>query len=135
MYLDRKMKVSAELALKLKKLTEAMYNEEGHEMLNPNPLFLDIGPKRLSLQEQIQRCLSVELSRQAYDQGFETLEEALDFDVGDEAELQPESMYQAIDEEFVTEVPPAEAIAPEPDLPPADAPVADPPVADPPVEE
>lgn len=77
-----------------------MIGEDGKEYPNPNPLFVDVGPKRLSLQDQIKRILHSELSREAYDQGFETFEESQDFDVPDE-DPEPLSGFEV--EEMVPE--------------------------------
>ncbi len=115
---------------KLKHLKHAMLDEKGRELLNPNPLYVEVGPRRLTLQEQIRRVLHTEISRQAYDQGFESFEESEDFDIEDEFDLEPDSSYEeVIEEEFdLPEVEP-EVTAPAdptPDPDPGQDPPADP---------
>lgn len=79
------MNVTQELYDTLCGLTKAQLNEDGHELLNPVPVNVNIDlEKPLSLKEQIQRLMRNELSLQADLQGHETFEEANDFDVEDE---------------------------------------------------
>jgi len=75
------------------KLLKAELDELGREINNPNPAFISVGPKPLTITEQIQRLLRVELSRQAQEQGFETFEESDDLEVEDDDDA-PLSAYQ-----------------------------------------
>ncbi len=130
------MKPSEVLVKELAKLTRALLDEKGRELPNPNPLYVEVTPKRLNLQQQIKRLLNTELSRQAYDQGFESFEESNDFEVEDEFDI-PESntQYEILEEETVIEAPPApveevtpeevEKPEPEPVLEPVPAPAED----------
>lgn len=81
------MKVQKDLLDTLVGLTRALINEDGAELLNPNPMVVDVSPRRYSLREQIQRILRNELSRAAYKEGLETFEESQDFDIPDEDPL------------------------------------------------
>lgn len=101
------MKIDAEVRDKLCSLTEALISEDGLELLNPNPLVVDIGPKRLTLQDQIRRILKHEISKSAYKEGLETFEEANDFDVPDE---DPEPLSGFEYEEMVPDSAPAEKV-------------------------
>lgn len=93
------MEISPELAKKLDELCTAYLDAHGREVVNPKAAFLEVTPVRLSLREQIQRCLRTELSMQAMQQGRESFEESQDFDVQDpfdmpltaSAEMQEES--------------------------------------------
>lgn len=104
------MKISKELRDQLVCLTESMIGEDGLEYCNPNPMVVDVGPKRLSLEEQIERILRREISRVAYKEGLETFEEANDFEVPDEDPL-PMSGFEF--EEMKEEVVPAPKVEPE----------------------
>lgn len=58
---------------------------DGREIANQDAMSLPAGWDRpLTLEEQIQKFVRVELARRAADTGFETFEEADDFDVSDE---------------------------------------------------
>lgn len=61
-------------------------DEHGREIPDPTPVTIPSGFRRPpTLQEQVQRLVRGELSRRAAEQGFETFEDADDFDVeGDE---------------------------------------------------
>lgn len=66
----------------------AKYNEFGEEIPDDTPVEMPLNFTRpLSIQEEIQRSIRTELSRQAVEQGEESFEEADDFDVLDEPEL------------------------------------------------
>lgn len=66
-------------------MRKAKLNERGHELLDPTPLELPVGFKRPeSLEEQIRRLVRVNISRQAEQEGYETFEDADDFDVGED---------------------------------------------------
>lgn len=105
------MKTTKETYDKLKTLKEALLDDRGRELPNPVPLSFDAGLRRpLTLQEQIQRVLKVELSRQAQVQGYETFEESMDFDVEDPFESEALSRYEVAEDEIpvmVDEDPPS----------------------------
>lgn len=82
----------------LAKLAKAILDENGFEHGNPIP---DVIPTEerphLSLQQQVLRIMNHHLiKREMTIQGYETEEEANDFDVGDETET---SIYQEMDSE------------------------------------
>lgn len=64
---------------------EQRHNAEGKEVLDTTPVARNIPWSRpLTIQEQIQRYIRMEMSRDASEHGNETFEEADDFDVGDD---------------------------------------------------
>lgn len=86
-------------------------DEKGREIPEGGPIEWPLGLRRpLSIQDEIRRFVQVELSRQASSQGYETLDEANDFEVeddeGDHAhgidviELQADKRYEEALEEF-----------------------------------
>lgn len=100
-----KVTISEETYNKLKVLGHCMHSEEGWEIHDPDPIAIPAGLKRpLSLREQIQRVLRTEVSAQAAMQGYESFDEAEDFDVEDEFDT-PEirSMYE-MKEEYPIEI-------------------------------
>lgn len=101
-----KMFITPELIEHLKSVQRCEYDPHGRELLNPVPMEVDVSlPKPLSLKERIQRILRTELSQQADAQGFETFEEANDFDVYDDFETpDPVTPYE---EKFMHEEYPA----------------------------
>ena len=67
--------------------TYAKHNSDGTETLNPVPIEWDTGLKRPEpLNDLIQRLVRTELSRQATEEGYESFEDADDFEVGDDYE-------------------------------------------------
>lgn len=78
---------------KFSRLTgERIHDEKGHEIPDPTPMEPAIGHRPgPTLREQI-RAMVLEASREAESAGYESLEEADDFDVGDDYE--PESPYE-----------------------------------------
>lgn len=72
----------------------AKYNEKGQEIPDPTPVSIPLGyghPE--SLESIIARMVGVQISKQAAARGFETFEEADDFDVNDE-EVDPLSSHE-----------------------------------------
>lgn len=68
-------------------------DEHGREKLDPKPVAMPLGFERPeTLAEQIQRMVRQTVSQEAADQGFETFEDADDFDVGDD--FDPTSPYE-----------------------------------------
>lgn len=94
------MKVAENTVKKLEELKNAYLDEHGREVNNPKPLFLSVTPKRLTIRDEIQKILRVELSHQAMLQGHESFEESEDFDVDSDFDF-PEnvSVYEMRDEE------------------------------------
>lgn len=93
---------------KLCQLTHAYIDEDGMEVNNPAPLEVPEGFKRpATLLEQIRRVLRTEVSRQAAAQDMESWEEANDFAVEDEFDIEePMSPYT----EMVPEAPADEPV-------------------------
>lgn len=90
------------------------YNMSGHEIMDNTPIAVPTRFRRsLTLQEQIQLMIKRDMSRLAQQNGYETYEEADDFDVDDDPEMK--SPYQ-LDDEIVPpgSVPPV-ALAADPD--------------------
>lgn len=76
-------------------MTKAKHDERGWEIPDPKPLSIPSGFKRPeTLSEQVQRLIRHGLSDIAASQGFETFEDADDFDVEDE-HLDPATPYEA----------------------------------------
>lgn len=82
----------------LSKLAKAILDENGFEHGNPIPDVVSAEERpQLSLQQQVLRIMNHHLiKREMTIQGYETEEEANDFDVGDETET---SIYQEMDSE------------------------------------
>lgn len=73
------------MARKIDLLESGRLDAKGHEVLDPTPVAMPAGFKRPEmLAETIQRLVRRGISELAADQGFETFEEAEDFDVDDE---------------------------------------------------
>lgn len=88
----------------LEQLASAIIGPDGKEYGNPKRLF-EVGLRRpLSIKEQIQQLMRVEMSKKADEAGFETFDEANDFDVDDD-DGDPISPYEVRDmiEEFPIE--------------------------------
>lgn len=94
------MKISQELNQQFYRLGHAHLNEFGQEVPNSVPAYASVTPKPLTITEQIQRLMRVELSRQAAEQGFESFDESDDFE-DEEFDDGPQSGYQ----QMIDEVP------------------------------
>lgn len=78
------------------------HDEMGREVANQERVALPAGWDRpLTLDEQLKRLVRIELSRQAESQGFESFEEADDFDISDDEgefvspyEIRPMTPYE-----------------------------------------
>lgn len=124
------MKIDKELRDKLVGIAASMQDDQGLELIDPQPKFVEIGPKRLSLADQIQRVLRKEVLRYAEHASLESPEDADDFDILDEDPL-PLSGFEHV--EMVEEMPEAvsdldvalEAIE-EADVPAVEEPASDP---------
>lgn len=90
--MEKEIKVTSDV-VKKSKLLRAQLDHLGREINNPVPAFIPAGPTPLTITEQIQRLLRVELSRQAAEQGFETFEESDDME-DEELDDAPLSPYQ-----------------------------------------
>lgn len=99
--MEPKLYITEELKKNLEDLATAMLDENGSEWLNPVPHTLHTGVNRpLTLQEQIQRVMKVQLSEQMAAQGQESFDEANDFDVDDPFDQQlDDSKYTLMAEE------------------------------------
>lgn len=81
-----------DMPVKLDKLIQSGYDQFGREVPDPNPIEMPVGYERPeSLEEMIARMVNV-VSRQAADAGYESEDEANDFDINNE-EI-PNSPYQ-----------------------------------------
>lgn len=84
----------------MKKFVEGLFskrlNEKGQEIPDPTPMAPPVGFKRQpSLSEQIrQMILSEKLRQEAEEMGYETFEEADDFDVDDD--FDPSTPYEEV---------------------------------------
>lgn len=75
------------------------YDEFGREIPDQTPVEIPIGFKRpLTLQEEIQRAIRGEMSRQAAAEGMESFEEANDFDTEDVLD-DPRSNHEIMEED------------------------------------
>lgn len=71
----------------------ARLNERGHEVLDDKPVSLPLRFQRgENITQQVQRLVAGEMSRLAEARGFETFEDANDFDVGDDYD--PRSQHE-----------------------------------------
>jgi len=78
----------------------------GEELVNSTPLFVALPGEVPTLQQQIARVLRTEFAKQAEAKGFETYEEANDFDVKDDFDVdEPVSKYQDLQEEYLDDNP------------------------------
>lgn len=77
------------------KAAHIKYDEQGRELMDPTPIAPPIGYKKSpSISEQIRTMIRSEhLRREAEEAGYETFEEADDFEVGD---FDPKSPYEEI---------------------------------------
>lgn len=94
-------------------MNKTRLNEKGQEVLNPKPLAIPLGFQRPpTLQEQVRRLMRYEynLMKQATGDDIETPEEADDFDVGDDFDIDPVSGHEYIDPEIDPKVIPQETL-------------------------
>ena len=76
----------------------AKLNEKGQEVLDPTPVVLDVGPRPLPLVDRIKRAVKHELSEMAQNTGYESFEEANDFDIEDQfSETDHISGYEVVE--------------------------------------
>lgn len=69
-------------------------DEKGREIPDPTPVTIPAGFKRPeTLAEQVQRLVRTHISREAAERGFETFDEANDFDVDDDP-VDPSTPYE-----------------------------------------
>lgn len=72
------------------------YNERGQEIPDPTPVEIPLHLQRaISRHEEMKAYIRAELARQAADEGFETFEEADDFEVDEDPD--PLSQYEMTD--------------------------------------
>lgn len=99
------MVLSDEVYAELKRLGEALLDERGREICDPDPIAVPGGLRKPeTLKEQIQRILRIEVSKQALDQGYESFNESQDFDVPDE-EGDPLISAYVMEDEIPKEMP------------------------------
>lgn len=117
------MKISKDNFEKIKKINTSILDKQGREICNPVPAIFSSDLQRPpSLMDQIKRCLKTELDINAQNEGIESFEEADDFDVPDDWDVDAVSQYELteLQEEYFEPDPPKV-----PDDPP------EPPVTDP----
>lgn len=69
----------------------AKFDARGREIPDPTPIEVPAGARRPeTLQEMVRRFMRVEMSKAGQAEGFESFEEADDFDVGDDDDLKSE---------------------------------------------
>lgn len=74
---------------------EIKQDKHGSEIIDPKPMAVPLHWKKpLSLNEQIKRMVRTSLSEHAKNQGYETFEEANDFDCGDDDPLDKQTKWQ-----------------------------------------
>lgn len=84
------------------------YDEKGHFIPDDSPVEVPLRFKTQETEaERIARAVSLEFSQQADDKGFETFEDAQDFDVDDEFDIFPQSSFeiQEMEEEYLPDTP------------------------------
>jgi len=78
-----KIVITEELAKDLEALTVSLLSKDGQEMFNPVPNKMPLENEDINLLATKRKLLGKELSHQAVQQGFESFEDANDFDVED----------------------------------------------------
>lgn len=75
-------------------------DERGHEILDDTPVSLPLRFRRgENITQQVQRLVAGELSRMAENAGYESFEEANDFDVGDDYDPKSEHEIDTMQED------------------------------------
>lgn len=75
-------------------MVKTKYDDQGRELPDPTPKAMPVGFKRPeSLDEQIRRLIRTHMSDTAEEQGYESFEEADDFDVEDD-DYDPETPFE-----------------------------------------
>lgn len=88
---------------------------DGREINNPTPLVCHTGlNKPLTLDERVEKMLSIKLSQHNKRLGGESIEEATDFEVDDDFETEPVSdcEFTEMQEEFFNQKPEGEPVDP-----------------------
>jgi len=106
------IKVTEKLAKELEKLTGALLTDDGQEMFNPIPNKMPGENKDINLISMKRKLLGKELSHQAAMQGYETIEEANDFDIDDDIDKIVHNSRHEVMEEDIPEYIQAEEAAP-----------------------
>lgn len=85
----------------LMKLDVSLIGSDGKEYPNPKGLTVDVDPDRPdNLREQIRRIVRTEVARAAVQSGYESFEEANDFEVDEDPEFKSAYEFQdMVDEE------------------------------------
>lgn len=82
-------------------LKHALIDEMGREINNPVPLEVEVGPKKVCINDEIRRVVATEISKRAMEMGKESYEEANDFDVDDDFEKSEiRSQYEIMDDDY-----------------------------------
>lgn len=112
----KRVEFTKEELAEFRKLEFALLDEHGREILNPDPMTVDVTPEVERLHEQVQKILKTELAKQEWRaRGIESPEEAEDFHIPEEDE--PVSPHEMPDEGTIPEMIPE----PGPDLGPGEA--------------
>lgn len=109
---QKRIVVSPELFEHMEALTVAFLDEDCKERGNPVPFAATVEQKadRLDYREELKRLIKSELSRQSQMQGMESFEEANDFDVEGDFDMdEGTTVYQQMGEEvFIPDLEPPE---------------------------
>jgi len=82
----------------------AQLNERGHEILDDTPVAIPLRLTRPPLPfEEVRQMMSV-ISRQAASQGLESLEEANDFEIGDDYDPRSAHEFTEFEEQQIRQV-------------------------------
>jgi len=78
-----------------------MLNEKGHEVLDDTPVAIPVRLTRPPMPfDEVRQALSM-ISRQAASQGMETLEEANDFNIGDDYDPKSDHEFSEFEEQQI----------------------------------
>lgn len=80
----------------LTRLTEAMIDDNGSEILNPKPQLVETDLEYEDIETRVRRIMRQELSLQAVNQGYESFDEANDFGPDDD---EPKSQFEVMEDE------------------------------------
>jgi len=93
--------ITKELEEKINTLTESYLDDNGKEVNSPVPFSINVTPKKMSIRDEIQKVMRTELSHQAMLQGMESFDDANDFDIDDEFDLdERNSDYELLEDEY-----------------------------------
>lgn len=100
-YKARRLVIKVPEDEELKGLVASILSTEGREYPDPNPIIIPVETKQLTIEERMMKVFQHHLiRREATARGFETIEEASDFDMDDDINDAMESVFQTmVDEE------------------------------------